>query len=46
MNEAYIDVKSLRKLLATCRELEEVDLCAGSHALVCAFDMLFYFLNY
>lgn len=34
MRNAYIDVKSLRKLFGTCRELEEVYLCAGSHALV------------
>lgn len=34
MRNAYIDVKSLRKLFGTCRELEEVYLCAGNHALV------------
>jgi hypothetical protein len=34
MRDAYLDVKSLRKLFMTCRELEEVYLCAGKHALV------------
>ncbi|KAF9444948.1 hypothetical protein P691DRAFT_735742 [Macrolepiota fuliginosa MF-IS2] len=33
MPTAYVGVKSLKKLLGCCTELEEVYLCAGSHAL-------------
>ena len=35
MKNAYVDVRSLKKLFVSCQAMEEVYLCAGRHALVC-----------
>lgn len=35
MKNAYVDVRSLKKLFVSCQAVEEVYLCAGRHALVC-----------
>lgn len=35
MKNAYVDVKSLKKLFTSCKVVEEVYLCTGRHVLVC-----------
>ena len=35
MKNAYVDVRSLKKLFVSCQAMEEIYLCAGRHALVC-----------